>query len=208
VFQITELIEHEQRVITGAGVMAVPYAILLLAMGRAHARIHVEHDAAGRSAAMHKVNPLAGQVGKSRKVLICSKPLRLEAAHLTRRSRGALRRFAADNPAHSRIVAQALGVIDILVSGKATEYRLPQQTNQRVAAVPARACIGEHLARHHARPKSVVEFAVGQQPGIRGDNGAAKLQRQAAVEIEPNRFRFRFTHCVRHGRPDRSRISC
>ena len=32
-FQITELIEHEQRVITGAGVMAVPHAILLLAMG-------------------------------------------------------------------------------------------------------------------------------------------------------------------------------
>src|SRR5262249_2217694 len=46
-FQVTELIEHEQRVITGAGVMAVPHAILLLAMGRAHARIHVEHDAAG-----------------------------------------------------------------------------------------------------------------------------------------------------------------
>src|SRR5262249_10654863 len=31
--------------------------------------------------------------------------------------------------------------IDILVSGEATEYRLPQQTNQRVAAVLARACI-------------------------------------------------------------------
>src|SRR6516225_4962089 len=57
-FQVTELIEHEQRVITGAGVMAVPHAILLLAVGRAHARIHVEHDAAGRSAAVHKVDPL------------------------------------------------------------------------------------------------------------------------------------------------------
>src|SRR5262245_12672100 len=79
---------------------------------------------------------------------------------------------------------------DILVSGKTTEYRLPQQTNQRVAAVLARACIGEHLARHHAQPKSVVEFAVGQQPGIRGDNGAAKLQRQAAIEIEPNSIRY------------------
>src|SRR5262245_1223948 len=73
---------------------------------------------------------------------------------------------------------------------KATEHRLPQQTNQRVAAVLARACIGEHLARRHAQPKSVVEFAVGQQPGIRGDNGAAKLQRQAAVEIEPNSIRY------------------
>src|SRR5499427_2088148 len=141
--------------------MAVPHAILLLAMGRAHARIHVEHDAAGRSAAMYKVDPLAGQVGKSRKVLVCSKPLRLKAANLARRSCTAHDGFAADDPAHRWIVPQALGVIDILVSGKATEYRLPQQTNQRVAAVLARACIDKHLARHHAQSKSVVEFAVG-----------------------------------------------
>src|SRR5262249_14056110 len=32
-FEVTELIEHEQRAITGAGVMAVPHAILLLAPG-------------------------------------------------------------------------------------------------------------------------------------------------------------------------------
>src|SRR5262249_7987899 len=70
------------------------------------------------------------------------------------------------------------------------KYRLPQQPNQRVAAVLARACIGEHPGLHHSQPKSVVEFAVGQQPGIRGDNGAAKLHRQAAVEIEPNSIRY------------------
>ena len=46
-FEITELVEHEQRMIAGAGVMPVPNAHLLLAMGRAHARIHVEHDALG-----------------------------------------------------------------------------------------------------------------------------------------------------------------
>src|SRR5215470_5092930 len=37
-FEITELVEHEQRMIAGAGVMPVPGAHLLLAMGRAHAR--------------------------------------------------------------------------------------------------------------------------------------------------------------------------
>jgi hypothetical protein len=35
---------------------------------------------------VHKVDPLAGQVSKSRKVLGCRKPLRLEAAHQARRS--------------------------------------------------------------------------------------------------------------------------
>ncbi len=82
--------------------MAVPD--LLLAVGRAQARIHVEHDAARRSAAVHKVDPLAGQVGKSREVLRCREPSRLEAAHLARRSRTALRRFTTNDPAHCRIV--------------------------------------------------------------------------------------------------------
>ena len=40
----------------------------------------------------------------------------LSQTHLTRRSRAALRRFAADNPAHRRIVAQALGVVYVLVA--------------------------------------------------------------------------------------------
>src|SRR5262245_1394730 len=48
---------------------------------------------------MHMVDPLAGQVGKSRKVLVCSKPLRLKAA---RRSCTAHDGFAANDPAHSR----------------------------------------------------------------------------------------------------------
>src|SRR6516165_534110 len=112
--------------------MAGPDAHLLLAVGRAHACIHVEHDATGWPSAVHKVDPPARQVGKSSEVLGRREPLRLEAPHLTRRSRAPLRRFAADNPAHSRIVAQTLGVVHILVSRKATKYRLPEQ--------PANAC--------------------------------------------------------------------
>jgi hypothetical protein len=40
--------------------MSVPDAVLLFAMRRAHARIHIKHDAYRRTAAMNFVNPLAG----------------------------------------------------------------------------------------------------------------------------------------------------
>jgi hypothetical protein len=72
--------------------------------------------------------------------------------------------LAADNPAHRRIAAQALGVVHILVSGKATKYRLPQQTHQSMAAILARAGIGKNLARHRRQAECVVAFAVCNNP--------------------------------------------
>src|SRR6476620_11012303 len=138
---------------------------------------------------MHKVDPLARQVGKSSEVLGRREPLRLEAPHLTRRSRAALRRFAADNPAHSRIVAQALGVVHILVSGKATKYRLPEQPGQCVPTILATACVGQNITCHLGQTEYVVEFAISQQPSIGGHYGTAKVEHQAAVKIEPNSAR-------------------
>ena len=117
----------------------------------------------------------------------------IAAPHLTRRRRAPLRRFAADNPAYSRIVAQALGVVHILVSGKATKYRLPEQPGQCVPTILAGTCVGKRPTRHRGQPKHVVEFAIGEQPSIGGHHGAAKPERQAAVEMEPKSIRCRFT---------------
>jgi hypothetical protein len=41
-------------------------------------------------------------------------------------------------------MAQALGVVDIFVSGKPSEHRLSQKPDQRVSTVLASACVGEH----------------------------------------------------------------
>jgi hypothetical protein len=57
--QIAELVELEQRVIAGAAEMAVVGAPLLLAIGRAFARIHVEHDYPRQAPLVHGVDPPA-----------------------------------------------------------------------------------------------------------------------------------------------------
>jgi hypothetical protein len=54
-----------------------------------------------------------------------------------------------------------------------------------MAAVLAGACVGELLARHRAEAEGIVEFAIGQQASIGRDDRASKLERQSAVEIEP-----------------------
>src|SRR5262249_16173397 len=138
-FQITELIEHEQRVIAGGGVMAVPDAHLLLAVGWAHARIHVEHDVPRRPSSVDGVDPSAGKVSQCRKVRICRKPLCLEAAHLAWWGRAAVSSLAADDPAQRRIVTKTFGIVHIFVAGETAEHRLPQQTDQRMTPVLAGA---------------------------------------------------------------------
>ena len=65
-------------------------------------------------------------------------------------------------------MAQAFGIIDILIPGKPPEHRLPKQPDQRMAAVLASAVVGEHVARHRAETKGIVEFAIDQQAGVRG----------------------------------------
>ena len=79
----------------------------------------------------------------------------------------------------------------------------PTDTVARVMGNPANACRPFLPLRASARTSPaisqteyVVEFAISQQPSIGGHQGAAKLEHQAAVEIQPNSIRSRFTHHV------------
>jgi hypothetical protein len=70
-----------------------------------------------------------------------------------------------------------------------------------MAAVPAGACVGEHIGTRVGQAQRVIQLAIGQQPGIGGDRGTAKLQHQRPIEIELQRTPTRFTRRVRHRRP-------
>jgi hypothetical protein len=59
-----------------------------------------------------------------------------------------------------------------------------------MATVLAGPGIGEHRTSQRGQAKRVVKFAIGEQPGIGDDDTAAKLQRQAAVKIEPKSTRI------------------
>jgi hypothetical protein len=80
--QIAELVEHEQRMVAGAAEMAVVGAAFLFAVGRAFARIHVQHDDPRSTPLVHRLDPLARQIGEGSEVLWPRQPLGLEAAHL------------------------------------------------------------------------------------------------------------------------------
>jgi len=81
-------------------------AALLIAVSRALARIHVEHDDPWRSPPLvHSIDPPGRQSGKSGEVLRLRQPCGLEPAHLAGRGGRCLDGSVADHPAHRRIAA-------------------------------------------------------------------------------------------------------
>ena len=96
---------------------------------------------------MHPLNPSPAEIDERDKVLIIREPLGLEASHLA--GGGCLFRCGAtaNNPAHRRIATEPVGVVHVLVSGKPTEHRLSQHSDQIMPTVPARASISQILPR-------------------------------------------------------------
>src|SRR5674476_71497 len=115
--------------IAGAGEVAVVGGAFLVAIGLAHTRVHVEHDAVQRATAVYPVNPSPAKIGERNKVLIIRKPLGLEASHLA--GGGCLLRCGptANNPSHRRITPEPVGVVHVLVSGDTPKHRLAQHSD-------------------------------------------------------------------------------
>ena len=194
--QVAELVEDEQRVVTGTAEVAVPGRALLLAMGRALGTVHVEDDAVWRSPHMHPVDPGAGQVRERREVRLACQPLGLEAAHLAGRGRRSVHTLAADDGAHRRIAGEPLGIVDVFVAGEPAVDRLAQQAEQTVPDVPAAPPLGECRSGHRGQAEGVVQLAIGEQAAVRGDPRTVELQLDPAVEGDPKRRLLGFTRRV------------
>jgi hypothetical protein len=62
------------------------------------------------------------------------------------------------------------------------------------------ASVASHSGGRRGQAEGVVELAVGEQAGVGGDPGAVELERQAAVERDPQGL-FGVTRRVRHPAP-------
>ena len=60
--------------------------------------------------------------------------------------------------------------------------------------------VGQPVSRRVGQMQRIVQFTVGQQSGIGGNRRTTKLEHQAAVEVEAQRARIRFTRRVHHRR--------
>ena len=66
-------------------------------------------------------------------------------------------------------MAEAIGVVDILVPGKPPEHRLPELRRQGVAVILTGPAVGQYLPGHLGQAKGIIEFTESKQPGVGGD---------------------------------------
>jgi hypothetical protein len=133
--QVAELVEQKQGMVAGAAEVAVVGRALLVAIGRADARIQVENHLLRRAAVVNPVDPKPVQIGQGGDVVVGRQELGLEAAHLAG-GRGLLGHgSSADNPPHGRIVTEAVGVVDVLVAADPPEGGLTEQADHPVLPV-------------------------------------------------------------------------
>jgi hypothetical protein len=123
-FEITVLVEHEERVIAGAREVPVVGRAFLGAVRRAHAAVDVEHERRPGASSLRAVDPAPREIGQRGQVRRRGHRARLEATHLARRRRLVRHRAAADDPPHRRIAPEAVGIVHVLVAGEAAEHRL------------------------------------------------------------------------------------
>ena len=71
-----------------------------------------------------------------------------------------LDRPPADKLPHHGIAGKSVGVVDILVSGKARKDRLAEEARKSVPAVASCPGIGDQPCRHVQQTEGVVEFPV------------------------------------------------
>jgi hypothetical protein len=120
-------LEHGQRIIAGAAEMAIIGTAFLLAIGRALARIHVEHDDLRRLPLVHlSIHRLGSSASAARfsgrlSHFVSKRPIwPAEAAEPA----------IARSPATQRIAGSPhsfLGVVHVLIGGQPPEHRLAEQ---------------------------------------------------------------------------------
>ena len=192
---VTELVEHEQRVIARAPKVSVVRRSLLFSMYRTLRTVHVQDHPPVRCVRHRPVHPRSVHSAQPFDIAVLGKHLGLEPAHGVGAGGRSLRTTSPSNDyPHRRIVSQPFSVVGILVACQTTVHRLPEKAHQSVLHVTTAPALLQTLIRRLRQSQGIVQLAAGQQPSVRGDGSAAKLQPYTSVETERGAEVGAFTH--------------
>ena len=177
--------------------MTVVRCSLLVSMYWTLRTVHVQDHPPLRRAGHSSVHPLGVQSAQPFYFAVLRKHLGLEPAHGVGAGGRSLRTISPSNDyPHRRIVGQPFSVVGILVARQTTVHRLPEKAHQSVLHVTTAPSLLQALIRRLRQSQRIIQLATGQQPSVRGDGSAVKLQPYTSVETKRGAGVGAFTHWV------------
>ena len=128
---VSELVEHEQRVIARAPKVTVVRRPLLFSMYRTLRTVHVQDHPPVRRAGHSSVHPLSVHSVQPFHVAVLGKYLGLEPAHGARARRRSVYASVSNDYPHRRVLGQPFSIVGILAARQTTVYRLPEKATNR-----------------------------------------------------------------------------
>jgi hypothetical protein len=128
---VTFPVEQQQRMIAGGLEVTVVSALLLLTVNADLGGIYVQHHSLRGGDGFCFADQFSIDPGQTRKVPLSGQPLGLQGLQPRGQRRTALPDFLRADQPEGRILAEALGVIDVLVAGPPAADGLPKQVGQR-----------------------------------------------------------------------------
>ena len=165
-------------------------------MYRALRTVHVQDHPPVRRAGYSSVHPLSVQSAQPLHVAVLGEHLGLEPAHGVGAGRWSVYASVSNDYPHRRIVDQPFSIVGILVACQTTVHRLPEKAHQSVLHVTTAPTLLQTFIRRLRQSQCIIQLATGQQPSVRGDGGAVKLQPYTSVETERGTGVGAFTHWV------------
>ena len=164
---VTELVEHEQRMIARAPKVTVVRCSLLFSMYRTLRTVHVQDHPPVRRAGHSSIHPLSVQSAQPFHVAVLGKHLGLEPAHGVGAGGRSLWTTSPSNDyPHRRVLGQPFSVVGILVACQTTVHRLPEKAHQSVLHVTTAPTLLQTLIRRLRQSQRIIQLATGQQSGV------------------------------------------
>jgi hypothetical protein len=176
-------LEDQYRMIHVLAVRAVEEAELLLAVGGIVGRVEIEQNLAALANLLAAPSDelLPQQVVQAYQ-LACGRRVLPTAEGGLRAERTA--QLLIGDDLQQRIVAQAAGVVGILVAGDDLVDALPQQRQRIMAQAVLLPRIAELRRQFTGQMMALMEGTQGQQTGIAGDLAAGKIGADGLMTVE------------------------
>ena len=164
--------------------MPVVGALFLLAINRNLGAVHVQNSPPRPLHVFRLAHKLAVRAGQTAQVPSLRQHFGLEPVQPRGQRCTAIPDLLGANQSESRVLREALGIVEVFITRQAAVDRLAKKVRQRQLRVLAVTGVGQVVGDELAQPESFIQLSDHQQTSIGSDLRSLEINLQGGVKRE------------------------